>query len=59
MQEDLSELAVALGLEEDTFGVDRLPAWVVSTGAALLLVRVRTRSAIERADPDTGSLPPS
>lgn len=56
VHEDLSELTVALGLEEDAFGGDRFPARVVSTGAAHLLVHVRNRAAIERADPDAEQL---
>lgn len=52
MHDDLSELAVALGLEKGDLGIDQLPARVVSTGAPHLLIPVRDREAIERAAPD-------
>jgi len=52
----LPELAAALGLEVSDFAADGLPAQVVSTGAAHLLVPVRDRAAIARARPDSARL---
>jgi trans-2,3-dihydro-3-hydroxyanthranilate isomerase len=53
---DLSELAAALGLSTGDLATDAppvaLPAQVVSTGAAHLLVPLRTRAAVDRARPD-------
>ena len=53
---DPAALAAALGLEEADLAVEGLPAQVVSTGAAHLLVPVRSREAIKRAQPDAKSL---
>jgi PhzF family phenazine biosynthesis protein len=50
------ELAAALGLEPSDLNTDKLPAQVVSTGAAHLLVPARNRSAVDRARPDAGRL---
>jgi trans-2,3-dihydro-3-hydroxyanthranilate isomerase len=52
---DRASLASALGLEEGDLVPDR-PALVVSTGAGHLLVPIRTRSAIDRANPDAAGL---
>ena len=51
---DREELAVALGLV--TEALDDVPAQVVSTGAAHLLVPARSRADVERARPDTARL---
>ncbi|MBZ5523014.1 MAG: PhzF family phenazine biosynthesis protein [Acidobacteriia bacterium] len=53
---DLRELASALGLEPNDLDTEKLPAQVVSTGAAHLLVPARSRSAVERAKPDAERL---
>ena len=53
---DPAALAAALGLEQVDLAVEGLPAQVVSTGAAHLLVPVRSREAIKRAQPDAKSL---
>ncbi len=53
--EDFFGLAEALGLREADISRS-LPAQVVSTGAGHLLVPVHTRSAIERAHPDSQRL---
>jgi trans-2,3-dihydro-3-hydroxyanthranilate isomerase len=50
------KLADALGLEATDLVVEDLPAQVVSTGAAHLLVPVRNREAIKRAQPEARSL---
>ena len=50
------KLAAALGLETVDLTVEDLPAQVVSTGAAHLLVPVRNREAINHAQPETKSL---
>ncbi|GHO76853.1 epimerase [Ktedonobacter sp. SOSP1-85] len=50
------ELAAALGLEVADLAVEGLPAQVVSTGAAHLLVPVQNREAIRRAQPDAKRL---
>lgn len=52
--EDLSALAVALRLNERDLA--RLPAQVVSTGASHLLVPVKNRAAIGRANPNAPQL---
>ena len=52
--EDLSALAVALGLNERDLA--RLPAQAVSTGVSHLLVPVKNRAAIERANPNATEL---
>jgi PhzF family phenazine biosynthesis protein len=49
---DPAGLAAALGLEVVDLSVENLPAQVVATGAAHLLVPVRNREAIDRAQPD-------
>jgi trans-2,3-dihydro-3-hydroxyanthranilate isomerase len=51
--EDVRSLAESLGLEHGDLLLQSLPAQVVSTGAAHLLVPVRDRAAITRANPDT------
>ena len=51
-----AKLAQALALEEVDLAVEGFPAQVVSTGAAHLLVPVRSREAIKRAQPDARSL---
>jgi trans-2,3-dihydro-3-hydroxyanthranilate isomerase len=53
---DPAALAAALGLEAVDLPTESLPAQVVSTGAAHLLVPVRSREAIERAQPDAKRL---
>ena len=53
--EDAAELAVALGLAPDDLD-DHVPAQVVSTGAAHLLVPARDRAAVARAQPDAQRL---
>src|SRR5437667_239018 len=53
--EDSPALARSLGLEEVDL-MPQLPAQVVSTGAAHLLVPVRSREAVGRARPDTAHL---
>jgi PhzF family phenazine biosynthesis protein len=53
---DLRELASSLGLEPNDLSTEKLPARVVSTGAAHLLVPARNLSAIERARPDAERL---
>ena len=49
---DRAALAAALRLADPDLSIDRLPAQVVSTGAAHLLVSARTRAAVDRARPD-------
>jgi trans-2,3-dihydro-3-hydroxyanthranilate isomerase len=49
------ELAAALGLDHDELAGDE-PAQVVSTGAPHLMVRVRDRTAVDRAAPDARKL---
>jgi trans-2,3-dihydro-3-hydroxyanthranilate isomerase len=53
--EDPRGLAKALGLEEEDL-TQLLPAQVVSTGAGHLLVPVRSRAAVIRANPDPQQL---
>jgi trans-2,3-dihydro-3-hydroxyanthranilate isomerase len=53
---DPAALAAALRLAEGDLALERLPAQVVSTGAAHLLVLVRTRAAVDRAQPDAERL---
>ncbi len=53
---DPGKLAEALALEADDLTVEGLPAQVVSTGAEHLLVPVRSRDAITRAQPDAQRL---
>ncbi len=53
---DPAALAAALALEAADLAGEGLPAQVVSTGTAHLLVPVRSREAIKRAQPDTRSL---
>jgi len=52
---DLAELAAALRVSGGDL-VEDLPAQVVSTGAAHLLVQARSRAAVDRADPDAARL---
>jgi PhzF family phenazine biosynthesis protein len=52
---DLDELAASLGLGVRDIGRD-LPAQVVSTGAAHLLVQARDRAVVDRAVPDASRL---
>jgi PhzF family phenazine biosynthesis protein len=47
-----TKLAEALALSVDDLAVEGLPAQVVSTGAGHMLVPVRNRAAINRAQPD-------
>ena len=54
--EDVPALARSLGLEEHDLMPQLLPAQVVSTGAAHLLVAVRSREAVGRARPDVAQL---
>ncbi len=54
--EDVPALARSLGLEEHDLMPQLLPAQVVSTGAAHLLVPVRSREAVGRARPDVAQL---
>lgn len=54
--DDMRALAEALGLDRSDFEGTRLPAQVVSTGAAHCLVPVRDRAAVDRARPDAGRL---
>jgi PhzF family phenazine biosynthesis protein len=54
--QDPAALAAALGLEAVDLSVEGLPAQVVSTGAAHLLVPVQSREAIGRAQPDAKRL---
>ena len=49
---DLAGLAAALDLSTNDLAIDTLPAQVVSTGAAHLLVPLRNRAAVNRAHPD-------
>lgn len=56
IHDDLDALATALGLEAIDLSVEDLPAQVVSTGAAHLLVPLRDREAINRAQPDVRNL---
>jgi trans-2,3-dihydro-3-hydroxyanthranilate isomerase len=56
VHEDPSALAAALHLAGVDLVVDRLPAQVVSTGVAHLLVPVRNRAAVGRARPDAERL---
>ncbi|GHO46938.1 PhzF family phenazine biosynthesis protein [Ktedonospora formicarum] len=53
---DPAELAAALGLESSDLFVEGLPAQVVSTGAAHMMVPVQSREAISRAQPDAKRL---
>ncbi len=53
---DPEALAAALSLEADDLTELALPAQVVSTGAAHLLLPVRNREALERAQPDANRL---
>lgn len=54
--EDNAALAAALGLISEDLATEGAPAQVVSTGAAHLLVRLRDRTAVARADPDPAAL---
>lgn len=54
--QDPAALAAALGLEAVDLSVEGLPAQVVSTGAAHLLVPLQSREAIRRAQPDAKRL---
>jgi trans-2,3-dihydro-3-hydroxyanthranilate isomerase len=53
---DPDKLAAALGLKTVDLAVEALPAQVVSTGAAHLLVPVRNREAVNQAQPEARSL---
>src|SRR5258708_5535305 len=53
---DAPALAAALGLDVGDIDLSRIPAQVVSTGAAHCLVPVRDRRAIDRARPDAERL---
>lgn len=52
---DLEALGRALGTSPDNF-IRELPAKVVSTGAAHLLVAIRLRAALDRLEPDSARL---
>jgi trans-2,3-dihydro-3-hydroxyanthranilate isomerase len=52
---DLAELAASLNLSRSDL-IEDLPAQVVSTGAAHLLVQAKSRAAVDRANPDTSRL---
>lgn len=54
--EDVSELAVALGVKKSDIDTERLPAQVVSTGAGHLLVPMRNRRVVESVRPDAAHL---
>jgi trans-2,3-dihydro-3-hydroxyanthranilate isomerase len=56
IHKDPAMLAAALGLEAGDLSVEGLPAQVVSTGAAHLLVPLQNREAIGRAQPDVKNL---
>lgn len=56
MCEDLPGLANALGLNQSDLVLRELPAQVVSTGVAHLMVPVKDRIAVERIRPDSGRL---
>ena len=53
---DVAGLAGALGITIADFAAELLPAQVVSTGAAHLLVPVRNRGAVERLQPNEALL---
>jgi trans-2,3-dihydro-3-hydroxyanthranilate isomerase len=53
---DPGKLAAALGLETVDLAVEALPAQVVSTGAAHLLVPLRNRETVKRAQQEARSL---
>ncbi len=53
---DLGALAASLGLTAADLAADRVPCQVVSTGAAHLLVPIRDRDAVDRAQPDVRTL---
>ena len=55
---DFARLAEALGLSTSDLAIDTMPAQVVSTGAAHLLVPLRDRAAVNRARPDFARLAP-
>ena len=54
--EDRTKLAHALGVSPDDFAVERVPAQVVSTGAAHLLVPLQSRVAVDRAQANAKEL---
>ncbi|HXH05074.1 MAG TPA: PhzF family phenazine biosynthesis protein [Vicinamibacterales bacterium] len=54
--DDRSAVAAALDLARADLATDRFPAQVVSTGAAHLLVPLRSRAAVDRARPDAERL---
>jgi trans-2,3-dihydro-3-hydroxyanthranilate isomerase len=54
--DDTRALAGALALAPEDLGVDRTPCQVMSTGVAHLMVPIRTRSAVDRIQPDAKSL---
>lgn len=56
--EELPALATALNLSPTDFAIDALPAQVVSTGVPHLLVPLRDRGAVDRAQPDFDRLAP-
>lgn len=53
---DAAALAAALGLAPEDIALSRLPSQVVSTGAAHLLVPLRSRIAVDHARPDAQRL---
>jgi trans-2,3-dihydro-3-hydroxyanthranilate isomerase len=54
--ENIIRIARALRLSESDFDLDRFPIQVVSTGANHMLVHVKTRDAVQRAQPDSEAL---
>lgn len=56
IHKDPAALAAALTLETNDLAIEGLPAQVVSTGAGHLLVPLRSRKAVARAQPDMKSL---
>lgn len=54
--EDRTSLARALGLNVADLAMEKLPAQVVSTGAAHLLVPLKSREAVDRAQPNAKEL---
>ena len=54
--EDRKKLAHALGLSPDDIAIERVPAQVVSTGAAHLLVPLQSRAAVDQAQANANEL---
>ena len=53
---DVAPLAAALGLTAADLAADRVPCQVISTGAAHLMVPIRSRDAVDRVQPDVKAL---